>query len=119
VRNVCEGMVLAAERGRPGEIYFLTDGEPVDFRDFMTRMLATQGVTPPTRSLPRWLARALAVVMARTMKEPPLTPMTVRLIGEPVTVRDAKARRELSYRSTVSIEEGLRELSAGARSPSA
>src|SRR6185437_7199560 len=28
VRNVIEGALLAAERGKPGEIYFLTDGEP-------------------------------------------------------------------------------------------
>ena len=32
VTNVCEGMLKAHERGRPGEIYFLTDGAPVPFR---------------------------------------------------------------------------------------
>jgi nucleoside-diphosphate-sugar epimerase len=119
VRNVCEGAMLAAERGRPGEVYFLTDGEPVQFREFVTRMVATQGVALPSRSLPHWLARLLAALMVRTMKDPPLTPMTVRLIGETVTVRDDKARRELGYRGSVSIEEGLRELSEDARAPSA
>jgi nucleoside-diphosphate-sugar epimerase len=119
VRNVCEGAMRAAERGRPGEIYFLTDGAPVEFRDFVTRMVATQGVTLPERSLPHWLARILAEVMVRTMKDPPITPMVVRLIGETVTLRDDKARRELGYTSSVSIEEGLRELSEDARAPSA
>src|SRR5262249_38533218 len=32
IDNVCEGLVKAAEHGRPGEVYFLTDGKPVEFR---------------------------------------------------------------------------------------
>jgi nucleoside-diphosphate-sugar epimerase len=46
VDNVVEGILLAAERGAPGEIYFLTDGEPADFRDFLTRSWR------PTASIP-------------------------------------------------------------------
>src|SRR6476469_2665430 len=42
VDNVVEGLVLAAEKGRPGEAYFLTDGEPVVFREFVSAMLRTQ-----------------------------------------------------------------------------
>src|SRR4029077_3813140 len=60
VDNVVEGLVLAAEKGRPGEAYFLTDGEPVVFREFVTAMLETQGVEPPDRSLPAWTAAPLA-----------------------------------------------------------
>src|ERR671924_580433 len=47
VDNVVEGLMLAAERGRAGEAYFVTDGEPVVFRDFITELLATQGVEAP------------------------------------------------------------------------
>ena len=62
VDNVVEGLLLAAQRGARGGVYFVTDGEPVVFRDFVTRLLATQGVTPPGRSLPvgvaaRWSPR--------------------------------------------------------------
>jgi nucleoside-diphosphate-sugar epimerase len=116
VRNVCEGAIAAAERGRPGEIYFLTDGQPVEFRAFITRMLATQQVTAPDRSIPRWLAGVaggLLEVIFRAFKpdgQPPVTRMTVRLIGETVTVRDDKARRELGYTSHVSIDQGMAEL---------
>ena len=52
VDNVVEGLVLAAERGRAGEAYFVTDGEPVVFREFISELLRTQGVEPPTRSVP-------------------------------------------------------------------
>ena len=42
--------------------------------------------------------------------EPPVTRTGVRLVGEEVTVSDAKARRELGYAPVVSREAGLAEL---------
>lgn len=41
---------------------------------------------------------------------PPITRMAVLLMGEEVTVNDAKARRALGYRAEKSIDEGLREM---------
>jgi nucleoside-diphosphate-sugar epimerase len=109
VDNVVEGILLAAERGAPGEIYFLTDGEPVDFRDFLTQVLATYGVDPGARSIPRWVARTTAALTG-WMKQPPVTRTAVALIGHEVTVVDAKARRDLGYTSHVSREQGLAEM---------
>src|SRR5207253_1174176 len=50
VDNTVEGLMLGATRGQPGNVYFVTDGEPVVFREFVSRLLATQGVAAPTRS---------------------------------------------------------------------
>ena len=63
VGNVCEGLIRAAERGRGGEIYFVTDGKPVEFRRFVSSMLDTQQVRPSNRSLPRPVARAVAAAV--------------------------------------------------------
>jgi nucleoside-diphosphate-sugar epimerase len=121
VANVCEGVLLAAERGQGSAIYFLTDGPPIEFRSFLTALLRTQGVTPGTRSIPAWLARALAGGaegmwrLLHVRRALPLTRFRVRIIGEVVTVNDAKARRELGYRATVSREEGLRAMTTQAR----
>jgi nucleoside-diphosphate-sugar epimerase len=109
IDNVVEGILLAAERGKPGEIYFLTDGEPVEFRAFLTQLLATQGADPGDRSIPLWLARTIAATTG-WMKRPPVTRTAVALIGQEVTVVDAKARRELGYTSHVSRERGLAEM---------
>jgi nucleoside-diphosphate-sugar epimerase len=109
VDNVVEGILLAIERGTPGEIYFLTDGEPVEFRAFMTEVLQAYGVEPGSRTLPLWVARTLAAATG-WMKRPPVTRTAVALIGQEVTVVDAKARRELGYTSHVSRERGLAEL---------
>ena len=113
VDNVCEGLLLAARSGRGGEVYFITDGEPVEFRTFITAVLHTQGIDPSPRSIPRWLARAIAYGSEwvwRTFHlqgSPPLTRSAVHIIGEEVTVNDCKARRELGYQGHVSREVGL------------
>jgi nucleoside-diphosphate-sugar epimerase len=120
VANVCEGLLLAAERGRGGEIYFVTDGEPVVWRDFLTALLATQGVRVGSRSIPLWLARAAASGgegvwrLLGLRQELPLTRFRVRIIGEDVTINDAKARRELGYVGKVTRAEGLAALQRAA-----
>ncbi|MBN8724848.1 MAG: NAD-dependent epimerase/dehydratase family protein [Acidobacteria bacterium] len=116
VRNVCEGMILAAERGRGGEAYFLTDGKPIEVREFFTKLLQTQGLDPGNKNLPRWFAKIIASGIEAFWKfshlqmEPPITKTALKLMGEEVTVNDSKARRELGYNSPVTIEAGLAEM---------
>jgi nucleoside-diphosphate-sugar epimerase len=112
VANVVEGALLAAERGQPGEIYFLTDGPPVEFRGFITALLATQGVDAGGREIPRWLAGTVASLTG-WMARPPVTKTALALVGHEVTVDDAKARRELGYVGKVTREAGLAELRGG------
>ena len=111
VANVVEGALLAVARGKPGEIYFLTDGEPVETRSFVTAMLATQGVDAGTRTVPRWVART-AAALTGWMKKPILRKQEIALFGVEVTVNDAKARAELGYTGAMTRERGLAEMSA-------
>jgi nucleoside-diphosphate-sugar epimerase len=123
VDNVVEGALLAAEKGVGGEIYFLTDGEPVQMKSFLTAMMATRDVTPKDRNVPRWVARSLAWTLEgvwrlfRIGRRPPLTRSAIRLIGEEVTVVDAKARAELGYQGLVTHEQGLAEMRELAQLP--
>jgi nucleoside-diphosphate-sugar epimerase len=118
IDNVVEGLVLGAERGRSGEAYFITDGEPVQFRNFLTRMLETQGVDAPSRTLPLPLARAFAWGSEAVWKglrrdgEPPVTRAAVWLSAVEITIDISKAREELGYEPRVSIDEGLKRLAA-------
>ncbi|MGC1852082.1 MAG: NAD-dependent epimerase/dehydratase family protein, partial [Solirubrobacterales bacterium] len=121
VDNVVEGLLLAAEKGRPGEAYFVTDGEPVVFRDFVTALLATQGVEPPNRSLPAWTAAPLARVAETAWKalllrgSPPMTTFRSWLLTQECTLDISKARAELGYTPIVTHKQGLAELrTAGA-----
>jgi nucleoside-diphosphate-sugar epimerase len=118
VDNVVEGLVLAAEKGRSGEAYFVTDGEPVVFREFVTALLRTQGVEPPDRSLPAWTAAPMARICEAAWKllplpgEPPMTSFRSWLLTQECTIDIAKARAELGYEPIVSHEQGLAELRA-------
>ncbi len=117
VDNVVEGLLRGAERGVPGEAYFVTDGASVEFRDFVSRLLATQGVGAPEREMPARLARPLGAVAEsawRTLRlpgNPPLTRFAVWNATLDVTVDDSKARRELGYKPVITTEEGLAGLS--------
>ena len=44
IDNTVEGLWLAATKAPAGGVYFVTDGEPIVFREFLTLMLGTQGV---------------------------------------------------------------------------
>jgi nucleoside-diphosphate-sugar epimerase len=119
VDNTVEGLVLGAERGRPGNAYFVTDGDPVVFREFVSELLRTQGVEPPTRSIPQWLAGSVAVAGETAWRvlplsgRPPLTRFTYWVTSQECTIRIDKAREQLGYQPVTSREDGLAELRAG------
>jgi nucleoside-diphosphate-sugar epimerase len=121
VDNVVEGLVLCAGKGRPGEAYFITDGKPVVFRDFITAMLETQGVEPPDRSLPAWTAAPLASVCEAAWRilplpgEPPMTKFRSWILTQECTIEIGKAREQLGYAPVVSHEQGLAEMSGGSQ----
>jgi nucleoside-diphosphate-sugar epimerase len=104
VRNAVEGVLAAADRGRGGEAYFVTD------------LLATRGVVPDVGCVSGRVARAAAGgtgAVWRTLRlpgGPPVDLATVRVVGEECTLRDDRARLELGYEGHVTREQGLAEL---------
>ena len=116
VDNVVEGLVLAAENGSSGAAYFVTDGAPVEFRDFITRLLSTQGVEAPKRSLPRGLARTVAGAGERLWSllplpgQPPVTRLAYWLSALETTIDISRARSELGYEPVKTIDEGMQDL---------
>src|SRR3954453_17120342 len=83
VDNTVEGLVLGATKGSPGGVYFVTDGDPVVFRDFVTDLGGTQGVEPPNGELPAPGARAVAATAEAAWRalqlgsRPPITRFAV------------------------------------------
>jgi nucleoside-diphosphate-sugar epimerase len=118
VDNVVEGLVRGGERGRPGEAYFVTDGDPVVFRDFITELVGTQGVEIPDKGLPKGVAGAAAAgseAVFRTLRlkgTPPLTRMAYWLSALECTIDISKAREQLGYAPVRTIEDGMAELRA-------
>ncbi len=115
VDNAVEGLLLGATRGEPGNAYFVTDGEPVVFREFVSALLETQGVTPPKRNIPTPLAHLLATAGESAWKalplpgRPPLTRFAFWVSSQECTIRIDKAREQLGFRPRA-IADGLAEL---------
>ena len=113
VDNVVEGLLAGARRGRPGNAYFvLDDGGPVVFRDFLSDLLRTQGVEPPTRSVPTAAARLIMEVGERLPLpgEPPVPRFTFWVASQDCILDDSKAREQLGYRPAKSRDEGFAEM---------
>jgi nucleoside-diphosphate-sugar epimerase len=121
VENTVEGLILGATRGRPGNAYFVTDGEPVVFREFVGELLATQGLEAPSRSIPAAAAHVLASAGEASWRllplpgRPPLTRFAYWVSAQECTIRIDKAREQLGYAPVKSIRDGLAELRAPAR----
>jgi nucleoside-diphosphate-sugar epimerase len=105
-----------AARGRAGEAYFVTDGEPVVFREFITELLATQGVEIPDKNAPRAVVGALAAVGEGAWRvlplrgAPPVTRMAYWVSSLDTTIDISKARSELGYEPVVTRAEGMEDL---------
>jgi len=103
IDNCVEGLLLAAERGRPGNAYFVLDDGDVTIREIVTEMLATQGVEAPTRSVPKVLGRVLVALGQLEL-------FALWLLTLECTLDDSKARDQLGYRPVVSRAAGLAAL---------
>jgi nucleoside-diphosphate-sugar epimerase len=116
VENAVEGLVLAATRGTGGNAYFVTDGEPVVFREFVSELLSTQGVQAPNRSIPAPVAGALATGGETAWRllplpgRPPVTRFAYWVSSQECTIKIDKARAQLGYEPVKSRQEGLAEL---------
>jgi nucleoside-diphosphate-sugar epimerase len=113
VDNVVECLILAAEKGRGGEAYYVTDGDAHTLKDVLTDLLGTRGVPPIKRSAPFGVAWRMAAIMEgawRTLRlrsKPPITRQTLRMIGQDFTLDITKAHRDLGYRPVIQWRDGI------------
>ncbi len=116
ILNLAHALELALKKGKGGEAYFVTDGEQTTFREFLSRYLATQGITAPRKSIPGFLARALAWVVEgifrvlRLKSEPPITRFAAAIMSRHCTIRIDKIRHELGYKPVIRVAEGLAKM---------
>ncbi len=100
VRDVAEGHILAAEKGRPGERYIL-GCRNMTLEQILQRLAALTGRAAPTVKLPYAVAYAAGVVStawAQITGKPPRAPLdAVIMAKKKMFVSHEKAARELGY----------------------
>jgi len=107
VRDVAQGLIAAAERGRRGESYILS-GHNRRITDIAADATTVTGRRPPWLTSPMWLARLgtpfMRVVAAITGGEPLYTPESLETLRRGVRLDNTKARQELGYDPRPSLE---------------
>jgi 2-alkyl-3-oxoalkanoate reductase len=126
VKNLVHAIFLAAEVPEAvGQVFNLTDGEPVSKRQFVGRVSELAGLKPPNRRIPLWLAWTLAVLMERramrrgSMEPPLVNKARYKFLGLNLDYSIDKARKVLGYEPPYSTEEGLVEAMAELAPPGA
>lgn len=93
--------------------FFVADKNPVIFREFLTGLLASQGLEPPEKNMNRTFALAMGYInpaiwkLLREEGPPPFDAEIIHMQGTVYTISDKKARTELGYDDVITFEEGL------------
>ena len=96
VEDVAAGIVLADERGVPGERYILGNRNYTWDRLFAD-LARLSGIEPPALRLPVPAALAFAEALGRLPAPTPITAVEIRSAAHWWTYRSTKARRELGW----------------------
>jgi nucleoside-diphosphate-sugar epimerase len=117
VGNVVDAVFLAVDSPKAvGQIYNLTDGEPVSKRRFIEAVADGMGLKKSKQVLPYWLAALIVRIVKRQMlrslargKKPWVTPAQFKFMQLNLDFSIEKARRELGYQPRVSFDQGMKE----------
>lgn len=113
VNDAIQGLLLAAEKGKPGEIYLITNKKSEEFDRIREIIQETLGSGKPTLYIPEWGALAVTSIIERMFsalgKSPPVSRKNIEsTIADRVFSID-KAVRELGFDPKVDPAEGLRK----------
>lgn len=101
VRDVADGCIAAAERGRTGECYILSN-RFFEVRDILNKLHVVSGRKALRVVLPTWFAKAsapLAELYYKLRKQPPLfTRYSLYTLGSNASFSHEKATAALQYR---------------------
>jgi nucleoside-diphosphate-sugar epimerase len=111
IEDLADGFLLAAEKGRRGEIYHLTGDEVLTVRRMAAIIAEACGVPAPKLRIPvlpaKLAAWALEMVYAPFGKEAPLNRSRLAFFIHPKALSNAKARRDLGFRPEVDFRTGV------------
>lgn len=121
ISNLVDAVVAAEEKlvpGSPvcGQAYFITNGEPMAFFDFIEKVIVELGYPPIRGKVPFWLVYSVAAIKEAidTLRggtlnaEGGLSRFSVRYMVTHHYFSILKARRDLQWQPKVSIAEGIR-----------
>jgi len=116
INNLCVAVNKALLSKSTQESFFISDGQAIPFRKWMTMRLNAGHYKVPSLSIPRSFARPLARFTENGWKylplrgEPPLIREMVHLMAHPFSISIQKAKDQLAYEPLYSLEDGMLEI---------
>lgn len=113
VDDAVEGLLLAAQKGRAGEIYLITNPESIPFDKIRKIVQKSLGVKRFPLYVPEWAALFLASLSEKIFtsigKVPPVTRKNMESTLTDRVFSIEKAKRELGFEPGIDPVEGLRQ----------
>jgi nucleoside-diphosphate-sugar epimerase len=121
IDNAADAHILAAEKldenpNLSGNIYFISQGEPVFLWDMINDILKAAGLGPVQHSIPRWAAWMIGALLEMVYKtfhiksEPRMTRFLANELATDHWFNIKAARKDLGYTPKVTTTEGLKRL---------
>lgn len=113
ISDAVRGLELCAEKGTPGEVYFLAGERAVSLNELTQTIAAVQGVRPPLLRLPLPLGLAAAYLLQTLFsllrRQPPISRRTLDFYLKDNAYDISKARRDLGFAPQVNLVTGMRQ----------
>jgi len=113
VEDAVDGLLLAVERGIPGEIYLITNRKSEPFDAIRKIIQDALGTRKPALYVPEWAALAFATLIEKTFsfigKSPPVSRKNIESTLADRVFSIEKAQRELGFDPRIDPKAGLAE----------
>jgi sterol-4alpha-carboxylate 3-dehydrogenase (decarboxylating) len=106
---------LSADSAVAGQAYFITNGEPMAFFDFVEDFIVAMGKDKITKKVPFWLAYSVATVVegfdhlkGGSFKENGMTRFSIKYMVTDHYYSIAKAKKDFGWSPAVTLAEGIK-----------
>jgi len=117
IQNLITAILLSLKNNEANGVFLVNDNEKVEVREFMRKLIKGYTMEMGNLRIPKKMALLTANFLEFIWKtfslkgNPPMTSIIVHIMGNEFSIDDTKARRILGYKPTLSVEEGLHQLS--------
>jgi nucleoside-diphosphate-sugar epimerase len=116
IYNLIDAIESTLDTSVSGKVYFINDGEYRTLKEFLTPLLATQGLSIPEKSVPGWLIRTVGMIAESIWKltgrkgKPAGTRLEANFMSSEIVIKNDLAKKELNWKPRFTIEQGIEEI---------